>query len=40
MDGSIIQKNFQHKINKKETFECSLFTIKIPIDNIKVIDAS
>ncbi|BFU78829.1 hypothetical protein ALC152_20440 [Arcobacter sp. 15-2] len=40
MDGSIIQKNFPHKINKKETFECSLFTIKIPINNIKEIDAN
>jgi len=40
MDGSIVQKNITHKINKDKQYSCSLFTIKIPINNIKVIDAS
>jgi signal transduction histidine kinase len=40
MDGSIVQKNITHKINNDKKYSCSLFTIKIPINNIKVIDAS
>jgi len=40
MDGSIIQKNISHKIINDKRYSCSLFTIKIPINNIKVIDAS
>ena len=40
MDGSIIQKNITHKIYGDKKYSCSLFTIKIPINNTKVIDAS
>lgn len=40
MDGSIIQKNITHKIDNDKKYSCSLFTIKIPTNNIKVIDAS
>jgi len=40
MDGSIIQKNITHKIKDDIKYSCSLFTIKIPTNNIKVIDAS
>jgi len=40
MDGSINQKNITHKIDNIKKYSCSLFTIKIPINNIKVIDAS
>ena len=40
MDGSITQKNITHKIDNDKKYSCSLFTIKIPTNNIKVIDAS
>ena len=40
MDGSINQKNITHKINDSTSYACSLFTIKIPINNTKVIDAN
>lgn len=40
MDGSITQKNITHKINNEKKYSCSLFTIKIPTNNIKVIDAN
>ena len=40
MDGSIIQKNITHKIKNDIKYSCSLFTIKIPTNNIKEIDAN
>jgi len=40
MGGSIVQKNITHKMKKDTKDSCSLFTIKIPINNVKVIDAS
>ncbi|MGB5867636.1 MAG: HAMP domain-containing sensor histidine kinase [Arcobacteraceae bacterium] len=40
MNAEIHQKNVKHKINKKDEYICSLFTIKIPINNIKEIDAN
>jgi signal transduction histidine kinase len=40
MDGSIKQKNIKHKMGDGKKYSCSLFTIKIPIDNTKVIDAN
>jgi len=40
MDGSITQKNITHKIKDDKKYSCSLFTIKIPINNKKVINAS
>jgi two-component system, NtrC family, C4-dicarboxylate transport sensor histidine kinase DctB len=33
MNGSISYKNIVHKIKNDEKYNCSLFTIKIPIDN-------
>jgi signal transduction histidine kinase len=35
MDGVISCKNVSHKIKDKRVFNCSLFTIKIPISNKK-----
>ena len=35
MDGVISCKNVSHKIKDKRVFNCSLFTIKIPISNEK-----
>ena len=40
MDGSLNQKNITHKIDNITSYACSLFTIKIPINNAKVIDAN
>jgi signal transduction histidine kinase len=40
MDGSINQKNILHKIDSVKKYSCSLFTIKIPTNNTKVINAS
>jgi len=38
MDGSIIQKNITHKIKNDMKYSCSLFTIKIPVNNVKALD--
>ena len=38
MNGSITQKNINHKLNSDKKYSCSLFTIKIPTNNTKVID--
>ena len=35
MDGEISCKNISHKIKDQRVFNCSLFTIKIPIQNEK-----
>lgn len=40
MGGSIMQKNIIHKFDDDIKYSCSLFTIKIPINNTKVIDAN
>lgn len=40
MDGEIFQKNITHRIDRKSRYNCSLFTIKIPTNNIKEIDAN
>ena len=39
MNGTISYKTVTHKIKDKRNFNCSLFTIKIPIINEEVIDA-
>ena len=39
MNGTILYKTVTHKIKDKRNFNCSLFTIKIPIINEEVINA-
>jgi len=39
MNGSVKQKNIIHKMDHGNKYSCSLFTIIIPINNTKVIDA-
>ena len=39
MNGTILYKTVTHKIKDRRNFNCSLFTIKIPIINEEVINA-